>query len=357
MARMLDPTDDRTVSRLMVAREKRGRSSIESTVSSFAKGTFNRTLSSRFESGRKLADEDLARVMATFSARVDGALHAPIQAFDGNQGPTRTRPKGEWYERGRIHVDVRANGFALATTSLALGRKKAMMEVGEACMSWTDHAAERFYERSCGDTPQASAIGGALMASFFPASMAAHAIAREGLPPYLAIPCEGGLLLGSVTWTDDDPAKSAEDFGMGIMHDRGYTTQYRPARVQYVGPRCDKRVRWRADTYIGPREMRANQLEYALAWGELASEPFARHMSRSTSRITVARFFMDREQGTRLIGEFAPTLEAVTRLLSEPWVQYAAGRPEAIDAWLDAAQAAAGPAGDDDEAPSLRFGT
>ena len=358
MARMLDPTDDRTVSRLMVAREKRGRASVEPVAAAFANGVFDRIINGRFESGRKLADDDLARVLSAFGTQVDGRMHAPVQSFDGNQGPTRTRPKGEWYERGRVHVDVRPGGFALAATSLALGRKRAMMEVGETCLSWTDHAAERFYERSCGDTPQSAAIGGALMSNFFPASMAAHAIARDGLPPYLAIPCEGGLLLGTVSWTQGAPRDTGDDHGMGIMHHGASVSRYRPARVQYVGPGCDTHVRWRADTYIGPREMRANQVEYAAAWGELATEPFARHMSRSTSRITVARFFMDEAQGGRLIREFVPTLDAMASLLSRTWVQYAMGRPEAVDAWLDAGASARGPrAGDAAEAPPPRFGT
>ncbi len=363
MPRPLDPTNDRTVSRLMVAREKRGRASLMSRYRPFAQG-FHDLVGDRFGSGRKLTGVELAALTHGFERAVDGHPQKALQRFDGNQGPTRTRPKGEWFERGRIHVEATERGFKLVSTSLALGRKRALTETAESCLSWTDHAAARFYERAGGDEPQEATIGGALMDAFFAASMAAHAIGRHGLPPYLAIPCDGGLLLGSVEWETGERS----GYGVGSAHERGETTSYLPSTVSYTTEdREDAQPRWRADTFIGQRELRPNQCEYLHAWQEMAAAPFVRHMSRSTARIAAARRFMDAGQMAHLIAEFTPYRDAMARFLSETWVQYAVGKPDAVDAWLEALSpvAAAGTVAADEDTddvmeegcPAPRFGT
>ncbi len=222
----------------------------------------------RFGAGRRLDHAGVDRCLATFARGVDERMLV-VSAYDRDVPATRARPKARAHERCRLAVSRRDDGFRLMAVWMGLTCRRVSVEVAPTVTSWTRHAAERFYLRDLSVSTANVAIGGALAAHFPMVCLAIEAVRSTWTHCDLAVPLRGGLLLGEVY---DEPGHDSDGSFVAFDAGRLATGSAMPASTT-----CHDRGKpflsvpcWRARTYVGPEEMRDDQVAYAAAWDALA---------------------------------------------------------------------------------------
>ena len=222
----------------------------------------------RFGANRRLEPVGVDACLASFAAGLDERMQVTA-AWDRDVAATRARPRARAHERCRLAVSRRGDGFRLMAVWMALTCRKAHVEVAPTVVSWTRHAAERFYQRDLTASTANAAIGGALSVHLPMVCLAIDAVRSTWTHADLAVPLNGGLLLGEVY---DEPGHEAD--GCFLTFDAGRLTTglAKPASTTYSerGKAWNSAPCWRARTFVGPDEMRDDQVAYAAAWDALA---------------------------------------------------------------------------------------
>lgn len=267
MNRPLSPLGDVTVSKGFARREHHGTGDalpiVREVMSAVAK-----PVADRFAGKRRLEPAAVDRSLRIFAQGVDERM-LTVASYDMDQPATRTRPKGQYHERCRLAVSRQDDGFRLVAVTMGITCKRVHIEVNPTVASWTRHAAERFYLRDHTASTANAAIGGALSDHFPMLCIAVEAVRASWRFSDLAIPVKGGLLLGEVY---DEPGQdwsgnylSLDGVNVSTGSKPPATTTWREPGVARGSVPC-----WRAKTFVGPDEMRADQVAYAAAWDALA---------------------------------------------------------------------------------------
>lgn len=262
----LDPRRDVTASRGMARREHVvtpiGLSVIEDVMTSISKPALD-----SFGRHRRLTPQVIDAMASKFDALVDVRhAHAIVRSCDHDVAATRTQPKRVSHERLRFLVTQDDDGFALSTVQFEVTRKSLMTEVKHTTLSWTRHASERFYERADRQAlPSSASIGKGLADMFATACMASVVVVGEGFSRSLPLPCQGGLLLGEVSYLPPEAWKSR-----AVMADNAgvSTRRSKPTHVS-TGALVNGVLTWRGRTFVGPDELGPDQKAYVDAWAEL----------------------------------------------------------------------------------------
>ncbi len=218
----------------------------------------------RFTKKRRLHPPEIAGCVGDFGRLLDD-LADIVGRYDLDVAATRARPRSEYHERARLCVSRDERDFRLVSVSLGINAKRFYFEASPTVLGWTRHAAERCYERVGGAARTGEVIGRALARQLPMASLAIEAVHSRKGHCDLAIPAGGGLLLGQVhevaevDWEGRYALVTADGANAG----RKPPTSTLPAPPHRgAGPvAC-----WTAITYIGPDELRPEQVEYATAW-------------------------------------------------------------------------------------------
>ncbi len=324
----LDPYRDQTVSKILARQTAAGSRVAARAAFEDVFNSVNGACKHRFRSGRRLQGGELSEIFKAFERDFDGNVDS-IAAFDGDRPATRTRPKGEAFERIRVHTSPFENDGVvwLWTTRLFASRKTAVFETSRLPFSWLQHAVARVYERCEGNMDANRQIGEALMLHNFMLSVATDLVSFEKLPVRLAIPCADGMLLGEV-----QELRAPEGTSKRYIYERefGSVSTVLPQVLAWrteAGKTC---ASWRAFTFIGEHEMKANQHEYVARWNEL------RRLFKATAdRIVQIQPRMNAVIDTpeeaapggfdALSKEFERATDYVRQLLTDPVMSYAIG--------------------------------
>lgn len=324
----LDPYRDQSVSKAVARRTTAGSRVAARAAFEDVFNTVRDTCNRRFETGRRLLGTELSELFRVFERDFDGNVDS-IAAFDGDRPATRTRPKGEAFERIRVHTSPFENDGViwLWTTRLFATRKTAVLETVRSPFSWVQHAVARLFERDGGHSDANREIGEAIMLHNFMLSVATDLIAFEKLPRKMGIPCGAGLLLGEV-----QELRMPEGASRRYMYDRQYASVSTlfPQALNWRMPAGDVTASWRAMTYVGECEMKPNQVEFVARWNDLRAKFRASadlivqiqpRMNAEIDRLEVVNFSIVND----IMLDFEEATNHMRRLLADPQMSFAVG--------------------------------
>ncbi len=266
----LDPRRDVTASRGM-ARREHAVTPITFSLLGDVVDVVATPVIEQFGKGRRLLPRSIDAIAEAFLRHVDGRHgHAVVASSEAITSPTRTQPKRRQHECVRLLVARDGEGFSLAVAQVMASRKHVGVEVRDTVVGWTRHSSERFYERADRMAEASSRdIGGALAGMFATTCAAIGVVGGEGRSRTLALPCHGGLLLGEVSFAPEAEWRSR---ALMVKEHAVGTARSRPASVVPC-PYGGGAWIWTGRTFVGPDELGADQVGYAMAWSELLSLP------------------------------------------------------------------------------------
>jgi hypothetical protein len=123
--------------------------SVEGKMQEFASAVVG-TVSARFRLGRRLSGEDLRRLIAD-TDRIVGEQMVPVARVGHHRPATRTRPKGEAFERLSLHVmpKQRASGqaFEIWAFRMVVGARKVVFDTMHTGLQFHLHTVQRVLQR------------------------------------------------------------------------------------------------------------------------------------------------------------------------------------------------------------------
>jgi hypothetical protein len=243
--------------------------SIDGKMAEFASTVFN-AVSGRFRSGRRLSNEAL-RALVDETDRIVGTDMTPVVCLGHHRPATRTRPKGEAYERLSLHVIPKAKSsgqtFEIWAFRMMASVRRVVFDTMHTGLQFHLHTVQRVLERSdnvAEDSPvttTAKAVlthAGRLFAAVEAAKMRDCSLS-------LGIPFGPGMLAGTIERESIAPDE--------YMFDRTYLDAEAGLHRRLAHPFLTsgenflRKVTLR--TYIPGELMRPRQAEYTDRWEDL----------------------------------------------------------------------------------------
>lgn len=233
-----------------------------------------KAVSNRFRHGRRLSSEDLRGLIAE-TDRIIGTEMTPVVRQGHHRPATRTRPKGEAYERLSLHVmpKDRQSGqtFEIWAFRMFADARRVVFDTMHTGLQFHLHTVHRVLERSDNVTEDSSvattarailAHAGRLFASL-------EASKTRQCDLSIFIPFGPGMLAGTIEEEDIQP-------GDAISFDRTSLDVEAGVRRQmphpYLGAGDDSLRKITLRTYIQGELMRPRQAEYTDMWDDLRYE-------------------------------------------------------------------------------------
>lgn len=244
--------------------------SIDGKMEEFTSSVF-RTVSSRFRSGRRLSVEDLRGLIAE-TDRIVGTEMAPIVRRGHHQPATRTRPKGETFERLSLHIipkDQRAGQtFEIWAFRMIAGTRRVVFDTMHTGLQFHLHTVQRVLERSDNVTEDSpvETTAKAVLTHAGRLFAAIEASKARGCDLSVGIPFGPGMLAGTIEEEWVAPGKTY-NFDRTCLDAEAGIRREMPHPFLISGEGRLRKVTLR--TYIPGELMRPRQAEYTDRWDDL----------------------------------------------------------------------------------------